>query len=396
MQFSGTGMERREMQCLIASCRQESLDSGEVFFPSVYTCWVEAPHRLLSLARRHGVVPLIYKQMQAHVGSYPSLKPSLSLFAEAYHRIAYRNMLMSAELLRIVALLGEAGITARAFKGPALALLAYGDITMRQFGDLDLLVKVEDRQRAVAWMRQNGYLPEIMLKKSTEALFFASVNVLGFRNPSNGIRIELHWELFPKNYAVDWHAGRLWAAEGSLSLNHHPLPVLADKHRLLYLSIHGAKHLFERLEWVCDIDRVVRCMPKAAWAPLLEEAGQMGTMRMLCLGLECSRRFLGTPLPETVMQWIEKDPLLPVLVRKIVCHAYSKEVPQKRGHATFLLLWQMRERYSDRLRFAWRSIFSTKLDDFLWIQFSRKRAWLYLFVRPFRLWMKYSGHRDVK
>jgi hypothetical protein len=47
----------------------------------------------------------------------------------AYTQIAQRNMMMSAELLKIMQLLEKNQIESLAFKGPSLAQMAYGDIT---------------------------------------------------------------------------------------------------------------------------------------------------------------------------------------------------------------------------------------------------------------------------
>ena len=50
-------------------------------------------------------------------------------------------MLMSAELIRIMKLLEKNDIKALAFKGPVLSQMVYGDITLRQYVDLDVLIR---------------------------------------------------------------------------------------------------------------------------------------------------------------------------------------------------------------------------------------------------------------
>ena len=56
-------------------------------------------------------------------------------------------------------------IQALAFKGPTLAQNAYGDITLRQFGDLDILIRKKDRSRMVSILLNEQYIPEINLKR---------------------------------------------------------------------------------------------------------------------------------------------------------------------------------------------------------------------------------------
>jgi hypothetical protein len=64
-----------------------------------------------------------------------------------YMMNAARNMKMTAELLRILDALKEAGIKAMPLKGPVLAQQLYGDVALRQFSDLDILVAREDANK---------------------------------------------------------------------------------------------------------------------------------------------------------------------------------------------------------------------------------------------------------
>jgi len=146
---------------------------------------------------------------------------------------------MTAELLRLMKLLEKNGIDALAFKGPALAQLAYGDITLRQFGDLDILVGKTQARRAISLLEADGYVPEIQLSGSRKEAFFASVNVIGLSKPSHGIRIEVHWELLSKNYAVFWDMRELLSRPQHVTINGIKIPVPSQTDHLLYLCIHG-------------------------------------------------------------------------------------------------------------------------------------------------------------
>ena len=50
-----------------------------------------------------------------------------------------------------------AGIPAIPYKGPALAATAYGNVGLRVFGDLDILIQKEDVPRAADMMTALGY-----------------------------------------------------------------------------------------------------------------------------------------------------------------------------------------------------------------------------------------------
>ncbi|MBD3790221.1 MAG: nucleotidyltransferase family protein, partial [Campylobacterales bacterium] len=170
-----------QMQCIIACCQSKPTQK-DIDLICSYLSQITNYESLITAASQHGVLPLVYKTLKKLSESNSSLlTPTSSLAAPAaldpsdvnrntnnepsqsdnihsslltphssleniltelkahYMSISRRNMLMSAELLRIMKLLEANNIEALAFKGPALAQMAYGNITMRQFGDLDVL-----------------------------------------------------------------------------------------------------------------------------------------------------------------------------------------------------------------------------------------------------------------
>jgi Uncharacterised nucleotidyltransferase len=70
---------------------------------------------------------------------------------------ALRNVFLAGTLLKLLRLLEAHGIAALPYKGPVLAALAYGNVAFRQFGDLDLLVRPQDADRAKALLWAQGY-----------------------------------------------------------------------------------------------------------------------------------------------------------------------------------------------------------------------------------------------
>ncbi len=205
---------------------------------------------LLALANQHGIQPLVYKTLKnlqpVILGSHPKgiscsgigdpqsqsdnscsslptthypLPTLINELKANYMGISQRNMLMSAELLKLIKLLQENDIESLAFKGPTLAQMAYRDITMRQFGDIDILIRKKDRYKMMDLLMKENFIPEIDLKKSTKETFFDSVNVIGFHNPSTGVYIEIHWELLSKNYAIKWEEKVLWEKQETTLIN---------------------------------------------------------------------------------------------------------------------------------------------------------------------------------
>lgn len=373
-----------ELQLIVYSC-QSKTDSDKIR-QVVAHFQVDDFQRTFALARCHGLFPLIYQTLS----SVPEIKLPAeikTLFKRGFMDIVQHNMLMSAELTELMRLFAENSIESMAFKGPALAEMAYGSITLRQYGDLDILVKKEELPKCLALLQGRGYTPEIELPKKTLETFYDCVNVIGLNR--GVLRVEIHWELVSRNYAVDWELGKLWGAAEQIEINRRNVTTLSFENHILYLCVHGSKHLFERLEWICDIDRILRAETGIDWQRLSAEANALGIERMLLLGLNLARLFFDLPLPPEMATKIENDPAVERLTHEVIALHFSAAKKTVRPHASFRLLWQMRERRSDRLRFTYRALFAPKFDDFRFIKLPRQLLFLYPFVRPIRLLLKY-------
>lgn len=340
---------------------------------------------IVPLAHIHGVFPLVYHALHTHAADLLSTEFLAEL--KQYNRhIVMQNMRMTAELIRITQLFADHGIQLIAFKGPALAQLAYKDITLRQYTDLDILIKKQDIAKAIALLTNENYLAEINLVESIQETFYACVNVIGFEK---AIRIELHWELLAKNYAVAWKEVELWQSNDTTHLNAVSIPILSYNTHLLYLCVHGSKHLFERLEWICDIDRFITAKPDLAWQTLLKQAQEKGLERMLLLSLYLCHQLLALPLPTNIRLKVLNDLAVKKLGAQIIKLNFSGTNTQNKSYRTFYLLWQMRENFTDRLLFTYRGLFSPKFDDFKDLALPKQLRLLYPLIRPIRLLAKY-------
>jgi hypothetical protein len=301
---------------------------------------------------------------------------------------------MSAKLLKIMRHFKEQNIDALAFKGPVLAQNAYGDITLRQYGDLDILVNPKDLPTLISFMKEEGYLPDVHIPKEQTEHLYSLLTVIGFDKPSVGMRIEIHWELLSRNYAIAWEPHTLWEKSETVDINLIALPTLAHEQQLLYLCVHGSKHLFERLEWICDIDRSGRAHPDTDWEKLCNNAEKLGVLRMMLLGLSLAQNFFNLPLPEDIRQKIEQDTVLPKLVEKIIELNFSTSEQNVVDKGYFFILLQMRERTPDQIRFCYQAFFAPQFNDFNYLPLPKYLNFLYPLVRLYRLGEKYLLKKD--
>lgn len=340
---------------------------------------------IIALAHKHGIFSLLYLAIKTHASERLS-KNSLNRLKDYNLAIVMQNMQMVAELIRINKLLQENGIMTLAFKGPALAQLAYGNIALRQFGDLDILIKKQDISKAIALLKDDQFIPEIDLSKNMQETFFACTNVIGLQKTC---LIEIHWELLAKNYAIDWQQAELWKTIDITRICDTNIPVLAYNTHLLYLCAHGSKHLFERLEWVSDIDRFIRINPEIKWQTLMCNAQEKGIERMCLLGLYLCQTLLDLKLPANISQQITCDSAVIKLGNKIIYRHLSSSVTKEKSYAVFWLLWCMREKLTDRIKFTFKGMLSPKTDDFKNLALPKQLVFLYPIIRPIRLLIKY-------
>ena len=374
-------------------CSKTQLNQNEILFIINYLTHKEFSYQqIIQLAHKHGVFSIVYKTIKLLTSSTKELLDFSLQLKIHYLNISKRNMLMTAELITITKLLNQHKIKTIAFKGPVLSQMAYGDITLRQYGDIDILIRKKDRFNMINILENKGYIPEIVLKNSTKETFFNAVNVIAFYNKSIGIRIEIHWELLSKNYAINWHEKVLWKDTKSIQVNNNKIDILSMELHLLYICVHSAKHLYERIEWICDIDRLINTNPNIDWQYILKEAKNMGITRMLYLGLALCKELFDLKIPEEIQNSISHDKKIPILINKIIKINYSDMIHQEKSINTLFLLLNMRENYIDKLKLLYKGIITPKFDDFLFFQLPKQMAFLYPIVRFFRLMKKYSKY----
>jgi hypothetical protein len=253
----------------------------------------------------HGVMPLLYKNLNAIC---PQAMPRLvaDQLRDCFRAHAERNLFLTAELLRLLRLLADRGIAALPYKGPVLAASIYGDISLRSFSDLDILVNKQDILSAKDLLLAEGYGERTPLTSGQEQARIRSRNQKDFAlvGQKGLVKVELHWEvaslaLFPLETEQIWERLESLPLGGAAVLNLHPEDLL------LILCVHGAKHSFKRLEWVCDIAELLTASPSIRWNETVERATELHAKKMLFLGLLLARDLLGTRLPEGLSGEIE-------------------------------------------------------------------------------------------
>jgi hypothetical protein len=357
------GVGRREVERLARACGDWTL--------------------LEALAARHGLVPLLHRHLEALP---PGLVPTTvraALWARA-DVIARRSRAMARELDEVIALLASRGITVVPYKGPALALTLYGDVALRDFGDLDLLVRKEDVLRARDALASRGYAPPFALPPHLERALVESRrhDELPLVDGVRGCMVELHWRTDPDYDVLE---ANLWSRLEPVT-GHPALRTLPARELLLVLGLHGTKHLWSSLNWLADVAELLRRGPDGEW--LRARAQALGCLRRFALGLRLARDLLGAPIPAALAPAIE-DSRLARLAAELTRTLLAPE-PRAPGTVAYLLtLLRLQDSLAGSAGYAARTLLTPTLGDWLAHPLPRGLAFLYLPLRVPRLARKY-------
>ncbi|MGB6564835.1 MAG: nucleotidyltransferase family protein, partial [Candidatus Binataceae bacterium] len=208
----------------------------------------------IDMASVQAVMPLVYRYLAAELeGALPP--DAASSIRRAFYGNSVRNLHLARELVRLTALLEQGGVEALALKGPALAMTAYGAVTMRQFNDLDLLVRKSEVGRAAEILRAAGYAPR-------PGYGLADVDRPGgyeiaMARAGALTDIDLHWRLIPPYFPLALDGEELWRRAVRIEIEGAPVRTLAPADHLLYLCAHGAKHGWQALGGICDLAELI-------------------------------------------------------------------------------------------------------------------------------------------
>lgn len=165
-------------------------------------------------------------------------------------------MMMTAELLKMVNLLEENSIEYISFKGPTLSQMAYDDITLRQYVDLDILIKEDDFDEVINILMKLNYKNKYDYSKAKEKIKELISDHM-FYNLSTGTVIEIHNKLFSSNFPLNIKDSDFINNKISMKINNKNVFSFSKEYLLVYLCLHGSKHLFSRISWILDIHKFI-------------------------------------------------------------------------------------------------------------------------------------------
>jgi hypothetical protein len=341
-------------------------------------------HELLARAEQQGVLGLLAEQLK---NLNPSPRAEVrEAVRECQRRQTVLTLSLTAEMFRVLEHFAALGIEVLVTKGPVLSVRCYGDPGMRQYGDVDLIVRDKDIQRSTEAMIALGYTPEVPV---TAIQAKRSPGEYVFRKANAQVLIEFHTERTFRYHPRPLPIENLFQRRACVTIDGRDVPALSLEDELILICIHGAKHFWERLMWIADVAALISPRHAMNWDRVVTAAREVGAERILRLGLRLASDVLGANLPVHLEPGIRSDRAVSKLAVQITSRLSSSE-PGDIGilqRAAFRV--RMRGGFPGAA-YLFRLLLSPTEEDWTPGKEGNRPAFMDAISRPFRLARKHS------
>ncbi|MDO8946013.1 MAG: nucleotidyltransferase family protein [Desulfocapsaceae bacterium] len=348
---------------------------------------------LLAAASRHGILYLLHRNLTRHSSLVDDV------FLKKLHALVFhgntQSLFYTGVLLKLIQNFNQNGISVTPFKGPVLSQILYNNPAIRTYGDLDILVHRQDVHRASQFLIRMGYTPELSLNERDVSLYTNTEDNIIFRQNDSQAMVELHWEISgqytSKFINLDYYEKRLT----TITIAGTCISTLSDEDLLIYLCIHGCKHQWTRLEWICCVSELIKSCPEMNWELVLLYSAELKCKRIVLLGLVLAHTLLDVLLPAKIATSIQEDKHLAPLTKQVHSllfpHLGNKQHHGQENRFSLFHL-KVRDNSFDGIRYGMTLLFQPTFQEWQTWPLTSSLTFLYYFYRPLRLgwewWLK--------
>lgn len=252
--------------------------------------------RFVKLLENHAVLLVINKLYGERLN--PELKTQLKPVLKDKVLDQFKKIQVFKE---IIAQFNHHNIHVIPLKGIALAKELLNDPGVRESSDIDLLVKSDDVRQAVSVLESMGFRCEPDPTKLPNEILLQVAKDLYLWHDQYPFRIELHWKMFEVNKIMLQTTEQLVELSPKTSFMGVVYSSLSPENLLIYLCLHGTKHLWFRLKWILDIHLwLVKYHEQVDGYQLLELLKKNGVESAVLQGIFLSHRLFHSPLPSGI------------------------------------------------------------------------------------------------
>lgn len=344
---------------------------------------------LAQMAIDRGMAPLLYKKLGLLSSASMIPDPAKQKLQGAYYRTLSRSMVLYDAFRKAAEAITAAGIQVVALKGIYLSEWLYKDIGLRQFSDIDLLVKKEDGEKCLEILKGLGY------KSSGTKTSNTIQNISGFVHYDplilNGVSIELHINLHGKGKSYHLSVEEMMRNSETVMVNKIKINTLCLNDLLIFLCIHLDKHFINgnvQFTGFIDIANLLQIYHnKINWTEFVNKCNVYQCEDVVFKYLILVNKFFNAVLPDKILEknnslLTEKDIIL--FFRYL--HGYIGIHYEASSHLKHI---HQLVGFKNKSKYILNVVFPTK--QFMIQKYQIETPKLYLFYYPYRLWIGLKG-----
>ncbi len=257
---------------------------------------------LASLARRHGLAPLLFWRLEKEgadlTKEYAVPVAVREQLERDFYTAAAQGIVAEHQSANVLRALTAAGVATLVVKGAAVGSF-YPNPALRSYADLDLVVPRAQLDDAESVLKGLGY--SCSAAKDWWLEHFSHLPPMV--NDEGWLAIELHWRLDADEAVGRLPVDELWERAVPWSMQGQPVLRLDVVDAALHLCRHSVvqhgAHL--GLRPVCDLAQVTKGWERVDWESLVERAARYGLVRPVDLMLTLAEQMLGLDVPSGIV-----------------------------------------------------------------------------------------------
>ncbi len=340
---------------------------------------------LINLSAYHCVTPIVARVLNDH---FPDVVPAQASqkMARICKDVARRSFALTGELIKIQRLFEDNDVPFLTMKGATLAESLYGDIVLRDFRDIDLLIEKAHAAAVYRIMINEGLTPRGAIAERELDDYMHFCGQLAFeRDSASPLIVDVHWELHSFKPGA-----KLFENQQFTSVCGRTFKTLSPELMLLFLCTHGSIDYWARLRLVVDVAMAIKKLP-INWPRLMLLANELAVQKQLRSGMTMASQVckISSPLQEFMQTpgfiKIEEKILLSQLNVIVSTYANLDPVMEEQKSLSLKIEGVNRGTFVSTTTRLFKILFVPDLADWLAFRLPAKLFFLYCLIRPLRV-----------
>lgn len=334
--------------------------------------------RVQLLSRLHRIRPVVYRIL---LNANISVEFKTALKNEL-HSVTLQNFELAKETERIVKKLEKASITAIPYKGVTFSKQFYGDISMRESSDIDLVINPDQLDLIIKLMQKDGYKADGLegLKRIKRESFVTHQKDFCF-DLNKTFHVEFHWRITHPNFCIKSPLDRFKISlEPDLEMSEHLRAII------LHHWIHDG---FEYLKTLLDVGQAISSKEQNLNLSSISENSLYG----FDIAQRCNHELFGL-----IQDTIQYNPSIEQKAKSITEYNLNSNFGRNNSNTTLILIKQYVSSFKNQLVFKksfgekisfffkfWTGLLLPKHSDYSMVGIPKDLSLLYIFIRVYRL-----------